>query len=60
MSQSARLIPFHISTEKFKVSNSLQSILGLIMLNESWCLCLLTAFRCVILDEFSLGLILIF
>lgn len=36
-----------MSAEKFKVSNSLQSILGLIMLNEGNCLCLLTAPRCV-------------
>lgn len=36
-----------MSAEKFKVCNSLQSILGLIMLNEGNCLCLLTAPRCV-------------
>lgn len=36
-----------MSAEKFKVSNSLQSILGLIMLNEGNYLCLLTAPRCV-------------
>lgn len=36
-----------MSAEKFKVSNSLQSILGLIMLNEGNCFCLLTAPRCV-------------
>lgn len=35
-----------MSAEKFKVSNSLQSILGLIMLNEDNCLCLLSAPRC--------------
>lgn len=35
-----------MSAEKFKVSNSLQSILGLIMLNEGNYLCLLTAPRC--------------
>lgn len=36
-----------MSAEKFKVSNSLQSILGLIRLNEGNYLCLLTAPRCV-------------
>lgn len=35
-----------MSAEKFKVSNSLQSILGLIMFNEDNCLCLLSAPRC--------------
>lgn len=35
-----------MSAEKFKVSNSLQSILGLIMLNEGNYLYLLTAPRC--------------
>lgn len=45
---SAKLVPFFsMSAEKFKVSNSLQSILGLIMLNEGNYLSLSTAPRCV-------------
>lgn len=36
-----------MSAEKFRVSNSLQSILSLIRLNEGNYLCLLTAPRCV-------------